>query len=86
MFLIGSVKIDEQVVFSVSMAFFPTKSTSELVEGKSPWQVSTDAPGGYLSHGWLDDTLVIGAGLRDEAYDSIHLPVDAALRGHTLCP
>jgi hypothetical protein len=49
--LIGSVKIDEQAVFSVSMAFFPTKSASELVEGKSPWKKSTDTPGGYLSHG-----------------------------------
>jgi hypothetical protein len=87
--LVGSVKIDEHVVFSVSMAFFPTKSTTELeasAEWESPWRESGDTPGGYLSHGWLDDTLVVGAGLRDEAYDSIHLPVATALRGHALCP
>ncbi|KAH7126528.1 hypothetical protein B0J13DRAFT_646643 [Dactylonectria estremocensis] len=81
----GSVEIDHDVVFSVSMAFFPTKSVGELAEGESPFRESQDLPGGYLGHGWLDDTIVIGAGLRDEAYDSIHLPMSTALRGHTLC-
>lgn len=81
----GSVEIDENVVFSVSMAFLPTKSLAELAEGESPFRESQDTPGGYLSHGWLDDTLVVGAGLRDEVYDSIHLPVVTALGGHTLC-
>ncbi|KAH8684090.1 hypothetical protein BGZ61DRAFT_455621 [Ilyonectria robusta] len=81
----GSVEIDKNVVFSVSMAFMPTKSMEEIGEGESPFRESQDSPGGYLSHGWLDDTLVVGAGLRDEAYDSIHLNVTTALRGHTLC-
>ena len=86
---IGSVKIDEHVVFSVSMAFFPTKSAADLAvsaEWESPWGASSDSPGSNLSHGWLDDTLVVGAGFRDEAYGSIHLPMATALRGHALCP
>jgi hypothetical protein len=81
---VGSVESDRQVVFSVSMAFFPTEKAA--VKGKSPWRKSGDVPGGYLNHGWLDDTLVVGAGLRDEKYNSIHLPVDTSLRGHKLCP
>lgn len=67
------------------MAFLPTKNADEILEDESPFKQSQDTPGGYLGHGWLDDTLVVGAGLRDEAYDSIHLPVTDALRGHTLC-
>lgn len=82
---VGSVEIDKNVVFSVSMAFMPTKSMEEIGDGESPFRESQDSPGGYLSHGWLDDTIVVGAGLRDEAYDSIHLNVTTALRGHTLC-
>ena len=83
---VGSVKSDEEVVFSVSMAFFPTKGALHATSGgDSFWKTSQDSPGGYLHHGWLDDTLVVGAGLRNEQYDSIHIPVDVALRGHTLC-
>ncbi|KAF7563918.1 hypothetical protein G7046_g181 [Stylonectria norvegica] len=80
----GSVEIDKNVVFSVSMAFLPTKK-SVLLDGETPFEKSTDTPGGYLSHGWLDDTIVVGAGLRDEVYDSIHVRVSTALRGHKLC-
>ncbi|KAF7556325.1 hypothetical protein G7Z17_g1542 [Cylindrodendrum hubeiense] len=72
----SSVEIDKNVVFSVSMAFLPTKSTVELEEGGSPFKRSQDYPGGYLNHGWLDDTVVVGAGLRDEAYGSVHLSSD----------
>ncbi|KAF5001393.1 hypothetical protein FDECE_10956 [Fusarium decemcellulare] len=81
----GSVEIDQDVVFSVSLAFLPTKSAKLIAKGVSPFTRSTDVPGGYLNHGWLDDTLVVGAGLRDEMYDGIHLPVRVALRGHVLC-
>ncbi|KAF4981684.1 hypothetical protein FZEAL_2571 [Fusarium zealandicum] len=81
----GSVEIDNDVVFSVSMAFLPTKSAADLAIGESPFKESQDTPGGYLGHGWLDDTIVVGAGLRDAVYDSIHLPMAAALRGHTVC-
>ncbi|KAJ3534852.1 hypothetical protein NM208_g7379 [Fusarium decemcellulare] len=70
-----SVEIDQDVVFSVSLAFLPTKSAKLIAKGVSPFARSTDVPGGYLNHGWLDDTLVVGAGLRDEMYDGIHLPM-----------
>lgn len=81
----GSVKHDEKVVFSVSMAFFPTKRQPEPGSGESIFLPSDDLPGGYLNHGWLDDTIVVGAGLRDEACNSILVDVATALRGHTLC-
>lgn len=72
------------------MAFFPSKKDAEFAaspEDKSPFSKEVaDTPGGYLNHGWLDDILVVGAGLRNEQYDSIHVPVADALRGHTLCP
>lgn len=72
------------------MAFFPTKKDAEsaaLPDDTSPFSKQVvDTPGGWLNHGWLDDTLVVGAGLRDEQYDSIHVPVRDALQGHTLCP
>ncbi|KAH6692226.1 hypothetical protein F5X68DRAFT_57009 [Plectosphaerella plurivora] len=82
----GSAEIDEDVVFSVSITFMPTNNATDLVEGQSPFLKSTEPPSGHLSHGWLDDTVVVGAGLRDEAYDAIHMPAVDALRGHTLCP
>ena len=84
--LAGSAEIDEEVVFSVSMTFMPTKKSKQLAADESPFLASQDPPGYLLGHGWLDDTLIVGAGLRDEAYDAIHLPVTLALRGHALCP
>jgi hypothetical protein len=75
--------MDRDVVFSVSMAFMPTKKSTAM--GESPFKPSEDHAGGWLSHGWLDDTIVVGAGLRDAAYDAIHLPMRMALQGHTLC-
>ncbi|KAM5372454.1 hypothetical protein ACJZ2D_007492 [Fusarium nematophilum] len=77
-----SVEIDKDVLFAVSLAFLPTKVAGK---DKTPFIKSTDTPGGWLNHGWLDDTIVVGAGLGDEMYDSIHLPVETALSGHTLC-
>jgi hypothetical protein len=81
----GSVKHDEHIVFSLSMAFFPTNRQPEPVSGESIFLPSDDLPGGYLNHGWLDDTIVVGAGLRDEVCNSILVDVATALRGHTLC-
>lgn len=81
----GSVQLDEDVVFSVSLTFFPTKNTTALSADESPFHKATETPGGYLGHGWLDDTIVVGAGLRDEAYDAVHMPALDALRGHKLC-
>jgi len=65
------------------MAFLPSKKTYTL--GETPFKPSQDNAGGWLAHGWLDDTIIVGAGLRDAAYDAIHLPVATALQGHTLC-
>jgi hypothetical protein len=78
----GSAEYDKNVVFSVSMAFFPNQDlTREAGEEKR----SAGESDQWLSHGWLDDTLVVGAGLQDEHYDSIHMDVETATRGHTLC-
>lgn len=78
----GSAEYDKDVVFAVSMAFFPKGDLKgEAEEDKR----STEDADQWLSHGWLDDTLVIGAGLRDEQYDSIHMDVETATKGHTVC-
>lgn len=81
----GSREIDHNVVFSVSLAFFPTKHSSQMTENSTFIAPHRETPSGWLSHGWLDDTIVVGNGLRDLEYNTVHLDVATALSGHTIC-
>lgn len=83
------MKADDEVVFSTSMAFFASNNAQDGATSSEQapyWKESKNTPGGYLNHGWLDDVIVVGGGVRDEQYNSVHLDMATALRGHTICP
>lgn len=79
--LIQGIKgVEKNEITTISMAFFP-KDLMEDVELSASEREADQ----WLSHGWLDDVVVISTGSTRGSHNSIHVNMDTAMRGHTLC-
>lgn len=87
---LGARNLDNDVIFAISTTFYPSNYTFSAQNSIAPGSEAVDAvwdssPEAHLGHGWLDDTLVIGAGWRDLEMMAFHMPLATALKGHHLC-